>query len=302
MASTSTIYPVCNRDRETTLHFLTCYKYPSLTTKEHNSLLKVLTKQQVDPYLRFLLIRLIMGKPWTTYHLLQEKPTFPIRDYQLLLHSQHNIGWHRFLQGYPSLEWYSHQLRYITEMNINLTPDVWTQQFYHQWFTILYDKWKYRNDKLHGKNSTFHCEQLLKRIYGYYKWQNVLPLQDQHCFVRPLGEWGTQSIQVMNRWLEIHGSYIQNSVQQTRELQKIQVRDVRQWCTSTTKHPPTPIPPTNSHKLNPPRLSIKSPIRYRIILVANLRESLVLTKRNLVIRSLEYALARLRNTYKLFSR
>ena len=187
-------------------------------------------------------------------------------------------------------------------MNINLTPDVWTQQFYHQWFTILYDKWKYRNDKLHGKNSTFHCEQLLKRIYGYYKWQNVLPLQDQHCFVRPLGEWGTQSIQVMNRWLEIHGSYIQNSVQQTRELQKIQVRDVRQWCTSTTKHPPTPIPPTNSHKLNPPRLSIKSPIRYRIILVANLRESLVLTKRNLVIRSLEYALARLRNTYKLFSR
>lgn len=261
MTSTTTLCPVCNRERETTQHFLTCSKYPTLTDKELTLILGVFAKQRVDPYLRFLLTRLITGKPCTTYHILQDKPTFPVRDYQLLLTSQHDIGWNRFLQGYPSLQWYSHQLRYIQEMNIVMNPDLWLPKFYIQWYTILYDKWKYRNDLLHGKNSTFQREQLLQRIQGYYKWQHVLPIQDQHCFVRPLGEWGTQSLQVMNRWLEIHGSYIRNSVQQTRERQKLQVRDIRHWCTPITKSTPPSIPPKNPHILTPTRLLIKSPMK-----------------------------------------
>ena len=126
--------------------------------------------------------------------------------------------------------------------------------------TILYDKWKYRNDKLHGKNSTFHREQLLKRIYGYYKWQNVLPLQDQYCFVRPLGEWGTQYIQVMNRWLELHGTYIRSSVQQTRERQKLQVHDIRQWCTPSKTPPSTSTLAPNFNVQPPSRPATKSPM------------------------------------------
>ena len=155
MTSTTTLCPVCNTDRETTQHFLTCFKYPTLTDKELKLILGMFAKQRVDPCLRFLLTRLITGKPCTTYHILQDKPTFPVRDYQLFITSQNDIGWNRFLQGYPSLQWYSHQLRYIQEMNIVMNPDLWLPKFYIQWYTILYDKWKYWNDLLHGKNSTF---------------------------------------------------------------------------------------------------------------------------------------------------
>ena len=56
-----------------------------------------------------------------------------------------------FLQGYPSTQWKSHQLRYIQEMNISKVSDMWLPQFYVQWYTILYKKWKHRNDVLHGK-------------------------------------------------------------------------------------------------------------------------------------------------------
>ena len=112
-------------------------------------------------------------------------------------------------------------------MNIGTKSETWLAKFYIKWYTILYDKWRYRNDLLHGKNSTFHREQLLQLIQGYYKWRNVLPYQDQHCFVRTLGKWRTQSLQVMNRWLEINGPYIKNSVHQARERQKHQVRDIR---------------------------------------------------------------------------
>ena len=63
MASSNTLFPVCNREREITQHFLTCTKYPKLKDKELNLICTVLEKKRVDPYLRFLLIRVITGKP-----------------------------------------------------------------------------------------------------------------------------------------------------------------------------------------------------------------------------------------------
>ena len=66
----------------------------------------------------------------------------------------------------------------------------------------------------------------------------------------------------MNRWLEINGPYIKNSVHQERERQKQQVRDIRQWCSPITKSA------TSSTKtgeiqdpLNSPRRPIKSTMK-----------------------------------------
>ena len=80
--------------------------------------------------------------------------------------------------------------------------------------------------------------------------------------MRPLGEWRTQSVQVMNKWLEINCPYIKNSVQQARERQKQQVRDIRHWCT------PLPKPATSvTSETAPPdrstttRISIKSTLK-----------------------------------------
>ena len=109
-------------------------------------------------------------------------------------------------------------------MNINTESETWLAKFFIQRYLILYNLWKYRNDLFHGKHSTFQRDQLLQRIQGYYKWQNVLPSKDQHCFGRTLGEWQAQSLQVMTRWLDINGPYIKNSVHQARELQKQQVQ------------------------------------------------------------------------------
>ena len=120
-------------------------------------------------------------------------------------------------------------------MNINTESKTWLAKFIIQWYIILYNRWKHRNELLHGKHSTFQRDQLLQRIQGYYKWKNVLPSQDQHCFERTLGEWQTQPLQVMNRWLETNGPYIKNSVHQARERQKQQVRDIRQWCSPIPK-------------------------------------------------------------------
>ena len=66
----------------------------------------------------------------------------------------------------------------------------------------------------------------------------------------------------MNRWLEINGSYIKNSIHQARERQKQQVRDIRQWCYPRPKLAPPSIKTTeNSDRRIPPRCSIKSTMK-----------------------------------------
>ena len=62
----------------------------------------------------------------------------------------------------------------------------------------------------------------------------------------------------MNRWLDINGPYIKNSVHQARERQKQQVRDIRQWCTPITKSTtPSSLPIENPNCLTTTCLSIK---------------------------------------------
>lgn len=236
---------------------------------------------------------MVQGKPCTTYHILQEKSTFPIRDYQLLLQSQHSIGWTMFLQGYPSTQWQSQQLRYIQEMNILKAPDMWLPQFYVKWYTILYNKWKHRNGVLHGEKDNFQRMQLLQRIQGYYKWQTFLPQQDQHCFARSIDEWKHQSLHVMSKWIEINAPYIKNSVHQAKIRQKQQIRDIRLWFRPVKKHTevacestasptsstankvPTPPPKKKiSEYFRPKKVSITLPVIYKPKSIRNTRARL----------------------------
>ena len=166
MISTTSMCPICHRKTETANHFLTCTRYRIISHTSLTQLQHSMNKKNIDPYLWILILRIIQNKPCDKSHLIRDHPTFPINDYQLLLHSQNNIGWLTVLKGYPSVQWYTHQQRYLQEMEISSRThaSTWIYAIYNKIYQILYDRWNYCNEKVHGKNNTFLHTQLYTRI------------------------------------------------------------------------------------------------------------------------------------------
>ena len=179
---------LCKRCNETSDHFLTCKQYPSPTAQQLRDLFTIYNKYNIDPHLRILLTRIIKGLPCDLHHICQAHPTFPITDYKLLLHSQHQIGWINFLKGYPSKQWVCHQRRYITEMYIDekFTNQNWLPSVYRVLYKTYYERWTLRNQTQHRTDQAYTKQSLLLRISAMYSFQESMHPQDQHCFRKPL--------------------------------------------------------------------------------------------------------------------
>ena len=69
----------------------------------------------MDPYLRYLITRIVQGESCTAEHIKADNPLFPIQDYNTLLLTQAEIGWNNFMRSYASLAWDQHQQRYLAQ-------------------------------------------------------------------------------------------------------------------------------------------------------------------------------------------
>ena len=229
--SNTILCPMCHLYKENMSHFLTCSYYSSCTESQTSQLIQVFQKVRLDPYLRILIRRVLDRKSCTVYELLQDHPTFPVKDYKTLLISQEKIGWINFLKGYPSVQWDRHQLRYLRENDLPAKSgdEYWLPKLFLLIHHHTYSRWKQRNIKFHGTESEHTKTSLLQRIRGFYAVQQDLSSQDHQPFNTPLQEWPNKTSHEMSKWLHLHADHIKLCLKREKQRAKNCLQDLRQW-------------------------------------------------------------------------
>ena len=169
--------PMCHLYKETAKHFLTCTHYPRETEQQTLQTIQVLQKSRIDPYLRFLLRRVLDRQSCSVQDILQANPKFPVNDYKHLLHSQDNIGWLNLLKGYPSIQWDRHQLRYLRENDLAARPgeEYWLTRILVYIHQRTYQRWKKRNTKRHGDESEHKKRSCYSVLKAFTQLSRICP-------------------------------------------------------------------------------------------------------------------------------
>ena len=130
----------------------------------------------MDPYLRYLITRIVHGESCKAEHIKVDNPLFPLHDYNTLLLTQEEIGWNNFMRGYASLEWDQHQQRYLAQTKQTTRNTVtWLSTIILDIQEYVYKRWLHRNECLHRTGNDLAKSLLLARIRGLYRQGQVLP-------------------------------------------------------------------------------------------------------------------------------
>jgi hypothetical protein len=130
------------------------------------SLDSLLRKLDTDPTLHHLL--LIYLKSWWS----GEGVTYvPPKEFQDLIDAQNRISWHRFFEGWLSVQWTQHQQHFYNIIKSSCTGQRWAMAIMQKLWDTTWDLWEHYNGALHKKENLITQTidtQLNAKVYRVY--------------------------------------------------------------------------------------------------------------------------------------
>jgi hypothetical protein len=184
------------------------------------SLKATFDRQNVDPYLRRSLTRLL--DPYT--HATTDTSQLP-PEYLLLLHSQRSLGTDSLMFGFFHTSWITMQHRYLGFRKLPRNKNQATttiKNWVHLIFSSLHELWLLRNEHLHGRSPqslhSYKRLQLLGEIVDLYAKKGLLLASDRDILSQPVEHWESQSTTTLRSFLAFAKPVATISIRQAADL------------------------------------------------------------------------------------
>lgn len=204
--------PLCNED-ETQEHLFTC---------KHRFNDNIILMKEFEVYLEKQATDRNIIQHLTTHmnDWMQQNKTICIKLENKLLHKciseQTDIGWDKITCGIVHNGFALLQEQHYVRQGKATLGDKWSSNISHWWIQKSYERWKKRNEELHGKNSRMSKrdeEELFQRIRDLYKQIDKLPDYAKDNFGPPIEERIKQNINGLQDWIDITETTVNKLIQ-----------------------------------------------------------------------------------------
>ena len=224
-ATGSALCPICDREKETDLHFICCSSYES----EKNppvvkEVVQIMKKFGVDPHLRTIVTRgLRVGRKGRKEIPMQDIPP----HHRKLILSQQSIGWEQLWYARWSTQWSESQGQFLQDESLDRSdPRGWITQVIRVILNSAHERWMLRGKALDGQVHQVRTKSTEERLEEIYSIGSSLPERYQFLIKKDKRERLEMDPGSLQRWIQMTEPIIRRGLRvinkRTRESKKME--------------------------------------------------------------------------------